>query len=211
MPDLSSEQIRRLTIEVFDLAAIAVADPAVADAWERSSALQGMTVGSLTAHLVRAAGALLAYVDRPAPPGELLDAPGYFRQAIDAPIHDRIKVVSRDESAAGPIAIAEKMGRVARDVAERLPGLPEDVMIGALGGRLLPLDDFCRTRFIEVLVHLDDLAASLGAEPVPAPPEATAEVIAILVEIARRRHGDLALIRALARTDRADPAVLHVL
>ncbi len=211
MTDLSSEQIRRLTIEVFDLAATAVADPAVAEAWDRPSSLEAMTVGSLTAHLVRAAGALLAYVDRPAPPGELLDAPGYFRQAIEAPIHDRIKVVSADESAAGPAAIAEKMARVARDLAERLPGMPEDRMIGALGGRLLPLDEFCRTRFIEVLVHLDDLAASLGVDPAPAPSEATGEVIAILVEIARRRHGDLAVIRALSRPDRAPADALRVL
>jgi hypothetical protein len=32
----------------------------------------------------------------------------------------------------------------------------------ALGGRMLTLDDFCRSRLIEMLLHLDDLAAIVG-------------------------------------------------
>ena len=57
-----------------------------------------MTVGALSAHLVRAAGATLAYLDRTdpstRPDGELLTPVTYFHAAIDSPIHERIKEVS---------------------------------------------------------------------------------------------------------------------
>ena len=48
----------------------------------------------------------------------------------------------------------------------RLAEEPTDRLVAALGGRMLSLDDFCRTRLIEVLFHLDDVAASVG---VPCP------------------------------------------
>lgn len=42
-----------------------------------------------------------------------------------------------------------------------------DPLVAALGGRMLSLDDFCGIRLIELLFHLDDLAAGVGV-PCPA-------------------------------------------
>lgn len=202
---------RDLVVQACDAAADLLADPSVGQAWDEPSALEGMTVGALSAHLVRAAGATIAYLDRPAGDGELLDAVEYFHQAITAPIHDRIKAVSASEATAGQAELVATMGRVARQLEARLPTEPEDRTIAALEGRRLSLDDFCRTRLIEILVHVDDLAASVPAAVPEVPEAATATVIDVLVGIARRRHGDWEVIRVLSRAERVSEAVFPVL
>src|SRR4051812_41754172 len=186
--------VRGLVIEAVDAAAALMGSAEVAARWDEPSALSGMTVGALAAHLVRAAGATLAYLDRTdqarRPDGAVLTPVTYFHAAIDSPIHDRIKEVSASEAAAGPAELAAHAQRVASDLRDRLGAEPEDRLVGALGGRMLSLDDFCRTRLIEVLFHLDDLAASVGV-PCPETSEAGRTiVIDILVGIARMQHGD---------------------
>jgi len=190
---------RALVVSVCQAAGALLGDPAVGAAWDEPSALEGMTVGALAAHLVRAAGATIAYLDRPGGDGELLDAVEYFHQALTAPIHERIKQVSASESTAGPA-----------ELAARLPAEPADREIAALEGRRLPLDEFCRTRLIEILVHVDDLAASVGVPLPDVPRAATGDVIDVLVGIARSRHGDWEVVRALARGERARPGVFPV-
>ena len=200
-------RVRSLVVEAVAAAADLMERPVVAARWDHPSALEGMTVGALCAHLVRAAGATLAYLDRtdPAarPTGELLTDVTYFHAAVDSPIHERIKQVSADESAIGPAETAARCRRLAADLGERLPAEPADRLVAALGERMLTLDDFCRTRLIEVLLHLDDLAVSLG-EPRPATdPEGPAIVIEIVTGIARQQRGDWAVLHALARAERA--------
>ncbi len=205
---LDSTSIRLTVADASDVAAELIGSPAVAAAWREPSLLEGMTVGALSAHLVRAAGSVLAYLDRTdveaTPDGELLTPVTYFHAAIDSPIHDRIKEVSASEAAAGPAEVLDECRRVAAEIRLRLPAEPPDRLIGALGGRMLTLDDFCRTRFIEVMIHVDDLAASVGTSTPEFDRRATGEIIDILMGIARRRHGDWPIIHALARADRED-------
>ena len=200
------DEVRELVIEATDAAAALMADGRVAAAWDEPSALAGMTVGALSAHLVRAAGSVLAYLDRTdpssVPDGELLTPVTYFHAAIASPIHERIKEVSADESRAGPAEVAARCAEVAAAMRTRFAAEPPDRLLGALGGRMLTLDDFCRTRLIEVLIHLDDLAASVGLPPPDTDPAGRAIVIEILVGISRLLHGDWEVIRALARDER---------
>lgn len=202
-----TRHVRSLVIEAVEAAAELISRPAVAVKWDEPSALDGMTVGALTAHLVRAAGATIAYLDRtPAndtPTGELLTPISYFHAAVDSPIHEQIKDVSAKESAIGHAATLEKCQQLAADLSTRLAAEPEDRLVGALGGRMLTLDDFCRTRLIEVLLHLDDLAASTAEQRPQTDPIGVAIVIDILVDIARHVHGDWEVLYALSRTERA--------
>lgn len=203
---------------VVDSAAVAadlVASPIVARRWHEPSALEGMTVGALAAHLVRATGAVLAYLDRTpvdatAAPDDLLTKVTYFHAAIDSPIHERIKEVSADEAGAGVDAVVARAREVAEELAVRLPTEPEGRLVGALGKRMLTLDDFCRTRMIEIGMHIDDLAVSVGVETPELGEDVTAEIIDIVVGIARHLHGDWAVIHALARAERAAPGVIPV-
>ena len=128
-----------------------------------------MSVGALAAHLVRATGATLAYLDRTdveaRPERELLSKVSYFHAAVDSPIHDRIKEVSADEASAGHEQVAARATQVAESLAARLPNEPVDRLVGALGDRMLTLDDFCRTRMIEIGMHIDDLLTVLACRP----------------------------------------------
>ena len=64
MSDLTSTEARQLVVEAVEAAAEVIAADATAERWDQPSALDGMTVGALSAHLVRAAGATIAYLDR---------------------------------------------------------------------------------------------------------------------------------------------------
>ena len=65
--------------------------------------------------------------------------------------------------------------------------------------------DFLLTRLLEVVVHSDDLAASIGVPTPEFPDETFAPVRDLLVRLAVRRHGRSALIGTLARRERARP------
>ena len=75
-----------MVIDSSVVAATLVNSPQVQDQWDQPSALAGMTVGALAAHLVRATGATLAYLDRTdvdtKPERELLTKVSYFLSLI---------------------------------------------------------------------------------------------------------------------------------
>lgn len=214
MSSLSSSDIRSLVVGTVETAADVIGDAAVANRWDKPSALEGMTVGALCAHLVRAAGATIAYLDRTPtdrqPDDELLTPVTYFRAAVEAPIHDQIKDVSADEAAIGQQAMAAKCRRLAADLASRFADEPEDRLLMALGGRMLTLDDFCRTRLIEVLLHIDDLVASTGVARPTLDLRGPLEVIEICVGIGIDRHGVWGMLEALARAERSEHNVFPI-
>ncbi len=209
-----SARVRGLVVEAVDAAADLIASDEVSRRWDQPSALAGMTIGALCAHLVRAAGATLAYLDRtdPAarPDAALLTPVTYFHAAIDSPIHERIKEVSATEASVGPAELAAKATQVASTMRVRFSEEPADRLVAALGGRMLSLDDFCRTRLIEVLLHLDDLAASVGLACPATSAAGRTIVIDILIGIARMQHGDWEVVHALAREERRSTGVFPV-
>ncbi len=72
------------------------------------------------------------------------------------------------------------------------------------GGKVMRLADYLETRIVEQVVHLDDLARSVDHPRWATPAGADDLVIAVGVEVARRRRGDLAVLRALFRPDAPD-------
>ncbi len=210
----SSIQLRSLVLEAAGVASEVMARPEVEQRWDEPSALDGMTVGSLAAHLVRATGATLAYLDRTdpdvVPDGDLLTPTTYFHFAVDSPIHSQIRDVSASESEIGFRATIDKFSVLLETMAHRFDSEPEDRLVAALQGRLMTLDDFCRTRLIEILLHLEDLAVSVGLERPPTNPAATAIVVDIVTGIARHVHGDWTVLHALARKERCEAEVFPV-
>ena len=75
----------------------------------------------------------------------------------------------------------------------------------------MTVDEYLRTRVVELVVHADDLAASVGVAPMAPRPETGKIAIDALVDVARIRHGDLAVLRALARRERDPVGALRVL
>jgi hypothetical protein len=60
---------------------------------------------------------------------------------------------------------------------------------------------------MEIVVHSDDLAASVGLPTPEFPESVAAPVLALLTGVATRRHGQAAVVRALSRPQRAPSSV----
>jgi hypothetical protein len=77
-------------------------------------------------------------------------------------------------------------------------------VLGSRAARLaLPIDDCAAACLLELVVHADELAVSVGLEPVVFSEPAIDLVVVTLSRISRKRHGDVAVIRSLSRPERA--------
>ena len=74
-------------------------------------------------------------------------------------------------------------------------------------GWALTVRDWLVTREMEIVVHSDDLAASVGVPTPEFPESVVTPVLALLTAVAARRHGQTALVRALSRPQRAPSSV----
>jgi hypothetical protein len=63
------------------------------------------------------------------------------------------------------------------------------------------------TRMMEIVVHSDDLAASVELDTPEFPESVITPVLALLTGLAVRRHGATAVVRALTRPQRAPDSV----
>lgn len=208
-----STTVRTAFLAAAGAAAALVGRKEVGDRWDEPSTLEGLTIGALACHLARGLLTVHWYLDMPEPDPPLTTAPEYFAAfatlrsdpATDAGIVDR----SVEMAAAGWARLYLDVGRALDRLTERLPTEPAEHRVPAMGRALL-VDEYLRTRIVELVVHLDDLSRSLRV-PAPAPPEATVAAIAVLLEAARVRHGDQAVLRALARRELDAVNALRVL
>jgi hypothetical protein len=60
---------------------------------------------------------------------------------------------------------------------------------------------------MEMVVHADDLAASVDLETPTFPDDAVRRVVALLTDVAIDRHGQPAVVRTLSRPQRAPASV----
>ncbi|WP_019137005.1 maleylpyruvate isomerase N-terminal domain-containing protein [Cellulomonas massiliensis] len=187
--------------------------PEVASAWQEESACAGMTVGALAAHLLLQAQRVVEVLGgSPGDPAAALTVDEHYaqvswrREDLDGPSN----VAVRDRSAAladpGPEAVLAH----ARTVVDRLDATLADAPPAVLvpwQGTVLSSDDFVVTRLLEILVHSEDLAASVGVPTPEFSPDALWPVVTLLTNLALRRHGQDALLRTLARPQRAPASV----
>ena len=201
------------------LAAAAVAadllsEPQVAASWDLPSALARMSVGALAGHLARQVFTVETLIGQD--PGDerpisLLEH--YARAAwTDAGLDDAPNAdVRRDaaaEAAAGPPALAAAARQALDRLRGSLPGQPPGrVVLLPWGPWALTLDDLLTTRLMEITVHCDDLACSVGRPAPVLPEDVTDVVVGLLARLAARRHGATAVVRALSRAERA-PATI---
>lgn len=198
------------------VAADLLASPEVERSWNSPSALPELTVRGLAGHLLRATGSVAAYLDRPEPEGEPLSAAQYYVQAVGEPdihsdVHRAIRQRGEDEAAGGFAAVRDRSYELLDALEARLQTEPAGRKVRAYQDLVLTIDDYLVTRLIELVVHVDDLAVSVGVPPPGLPPEATRVAIETLVEVARLKHGDPAVLRALTRRERDEAEALRVL
>lgn len=209
---------RALFLGSCEVAGGMLARPELAARWDGESALPLLSVAALAAHLARALHTVEAYLDAPPPPRDvsegLVSASAYFvpiDSDLDSPLNVGVRRRADEAAADGAGAVAEAFTDALSRLRHRLPTEPVDRVIRAFGDRVILLDDYLVVRMVELTVHSDDLAASVGIEPPPFPEPVLELVIETLVGTAVMRHGDWAVLRSLTRRERDTAAALRVI
>jgi hypothetical protein len=191
---------------------------AVTDRWDDEISCAGMTVGGLAHHLAAQAGNTARLLSSPPDVGQPIPVLEHYRRAAwvrsghDEQANVEIRAAADREARGGPAALAEQ---VRRDLAA-LPDALAPVLAGARDpdtvlipwqGWSLSTHDFLVTRAMEIVVHSDDLASSVGL-PTPEFPDAVlGAVLGLLSSVAVDRHGQAAVVRALSRPQRAPASI----
>ncbi|MEO6510865.1 MAG: maleylpyruvate isomerase N-terminal domain-containing protein [Nocardioides sp.] len=191
-----------------------VGDPRVEEAWDRGSAVPGFTVGGMVRHLVSQPECAVEFLRiQPVPPhAEVVSLAGlyhrtdWFHAPVEAPENTSI-VEDFNAMAAGR---QEHSAAILRESVAGLPGAIADAgptTYVPWQDCLLATDDFLVVRLMEVVVHADDLAASIGADVPEFDDEALYPVLALLAVLGAGRHGQAGVVRALARAERTEGSI----
>lgn len=191
----------------------------LAEHWGDESVLAEFSVAGLAGHLLRSIKTVELYLDGTEPDAgkETVSAPGYYAVLrlppdITAPVNLAIRKRGEESAAGGPASVSEEARSLVDRLSDRLCVERADRRMVVAGDQTITLDDYLRTRIVELLVHCDDLASSIGIADM-AEPEQTAASVAIetLVSVGRLQFGDLAVLRALTRREQDDVEALRVL
>lgn len=203
-------------LETGAVAARLLGSEATTARWDDPSALEGYTVGGLAGHLARGVLTVDTYLARPAPSPETAttDAAGYFvalvrdHDPVESELHRAVRKRGRRAAADGPAALSAAVTDALQRLRPRLSDVDHDRPVAVRDDLCLPLDQYLRTRLVELVVHLDDLATSVGRPVAAGIPDAAYEVAAeVLVRLAVLREGGPAVVRSLARRERHPGAV----
>lgn len=216
MLGLLTGDIRRTYLSTAAAARPLISHPDIARRWDEPSVLAKWTIRGLTGHLVRAVGSTVAYLARPEPEGPAIDAASYYAEAvettdIDAPLNVAIRERGDAEAEGGPAVLLARYDELSLQLEQQLENEPPTRKVRVHKDLVVLLDQYLITRIIELLVHMDDLALTIGV-PTPVPdPDAAGAAIDTLVRVARLRLGDTAVLRALTRRERDDVNALRVI
>jgi hypothetical protein len=188
--------------------------PEVAASWDEPSALAEMSVGALAGHIgYQLLSVSSALAGPPSPERTIPLLEHYARAAwVGAPLDGEANKGIRARAAqiaesgqqelAGQASEALTLQRIelAKRSGEEAVFLPQT-------GWALTLDDYLVTRLLELAVHMDDLAVSIGVATPELPDSAFDPVLLVLARLAALRHGQAAMLRGLARLERAPEAI----
>lgn len=189
-------------------------DPAVGAAWSEPSALPEFSVAGLAGHLALQVLAVPQLLSGPLPQERTVPLIEHYAQVkwIDAALDDEVNVKIREGgeqiAVEGHPELVARLDSTINELAGTLATQPDrPVRMPFWGPWSLLLDDFLITRMMELAVHSDDLAVSVGLDTPVLPQSAMEQVIDLLSRLAVRRHGQTSVLRALSRAERA-PATI---
>lgn len=185
----------------------------VTEAWDRESALRGMTVGGLARHLVSQPECAVAFLTTPGPPDpQVLTLVGHYERVdwllapIDAPENTSIRDDFNQMGSSGPTESVEVLAQSREQLRAAIDAAGPTTYVPWVDCAL-PTDDFLVVRLMEIVVHADDLACSVGLATPAFSPEALEPVLALLAALAARRRGQDAVLRTLSRHERSAGSV----
>ncbi|MBG6104299.1 hypothetical protein IW249_004713 [Micromonospora vinacea] len=181
----------------------------VTERWSDPSALPHLSVGGLACHLGRQAVRAAELLPMPTDLPVLEAADNHYERAawVSEGSPDKNTVASGSDEADAARGAADLHARSARAVEEvgdlLSRGAAREVVPIPWQGWALRRGDFLLTRQLEIVVHSDDLAVSIGVPTPEFPADVFEPVRDLLVRLAVRRRGQSALISALSRSERA--------
>jgi hypothetical protein len=186
--------------------------PEVDARWTAESACAGMSVGALARHLVSQwfnAVRLLRAPDGedPITVWQHYERAAWVHSGLDDEANVGIRHGSEEFAAEGPEAMRALVAALAPELAEVLATDRDGSVLIPWQSWSLSEHDFLLTRLMEIVVHSDDLAASVGLQTPEFPVGVVAPVLDLLTGLALRRHGATALVRALTRPQRASDTI----
>jgi hypothetical protein len=190
--------------------------PEVQARWSEPSALERMSVGAVAAHGLGNLEQVLDNVERPEPATpRFIGIVEYTRSArLDARDdldrfvgHSMIIEAGERAAAKGPEPVIRRAEHWLEHLTWMLPAQDpgKHVYLPRLPPMAGALAMMVANRTNELIVHMDDVAVSVGVETPAIRPAAAAMALTVLVSVSRKVNTDLELIRALARAERADP------
>lgn len=189
-------------------------ETAVAAVWGEPSALREFSVGGLAGHLAYQILAVPQILTAPVPQERTVPLLEHYAQVpwIDAGLDDEVNVRIRDGgeqvAAEGHSTLVARVDATIEELAERLATQPDRaVRLPFWGPWSLMLDDLLITRMMELAVHSDDLAVSVGLGTPVLSESAMEAVVDLLSRLAMRRHGQTAVLRGLSRAERAPDTI----
>jgi hypothetical protein len=207
--------IREAYLDSAESAAGLLAAAEVATAWGGPSALAEFSVSGLCGHL---ANQVFSVTEGRVTGEGLVDQPyiplveHYFRaEWVDAPLDAEVSVLVRDRgeriAGADPADLVRRLHEHIALLRDLLPAQPADRIVNVGKRWNLTLDDYLITRMLELAVHSDDVAVSVGLEAPPLPPTVLEPVLDLLIRLSLHRHGQAAILRALTRSERAPTGI----
>ncbi|MGC4110370.1 MAG: maleylpyruvate isomerase N-terminal domain-containing protein [Nocardioides sp.] len=195
-----------------DVAAELVLRPEVAARWDDESACADMSVGALARHVVSQWFNADRLLRAPAGVDPIPVVDHYLRAAWVSAEHDdeanvEIRQGSEELAAEGFDSMRSLVDELRPRVAEVLGSDRCGPVLIPWQGWSLTESDFLLTRMMELVVHCDDLAASVDLETPVFPDDVLGPVLGLLTQVACRRHGQAAVVRALSRPQRAPASV----
>ena len=179
----------------------------------RAERVAGYTVAGLVGHVLSTALAVERYLDLE--PGT--DAPiarGAYYASVPTPgdaseLHRDVRARGESLGGRGQRVTVEELDALGTRLRTRLELETASRTLTVMGANTMRLDDYLETRIVELAVHSDDLATSVGLAAI-VPPSAISIAVEHLLDVARQRHGDSAVVRAFARRERDAIAALQV-
>ncbi|MFE7792811.1 maleylpyruvate isomerase N-terminal domain-containing protein [Streptomyces sp. NPDC057460] len=210
-------EMRKAYLLAAERAVQLLATEELARCWAKESVLPGMSVGGLAGHLARSVLQVEWFLDGQVVGAEPVSPVRYYARLVGTSVPDSalnvgVRARSEETAAAGPTVVAEQAQAAWQRLADRMGKEPADRRVAILHrpGEEMLLDGYLQTRCVELAVHLDDLALSVGVR-CSAPEAALAFAVDVLVAAARERSGDRAVMHALARRERDVAQALRVL
>ena len=186
-----------------------VRDRRVRERWSEASSLPLMTVAELTGHLIHS-GILMvgeafdiAHVtgSKPVTAARMLS---WVPFDPDDPVHAGVRGVAGAHAAEGLDDLVERATRSLDAITPVVSAVDPDRELAFPWTPTLSMTarELFRSRIVELVVHLDDLAHSVGEEDIPLDAEAISIACHVATDIVVLRHGPTAVVRALCRPDR---------